>query len=142
MEIIEYQLSGLSMDYVFGGGYMHSTFDGRIAESGETVTPDGTTFDAFITDQPVIDWIDKCVLGDNEYTEYGLFDDNGTPLDEYFETKEEAEARAEELVNSNSYEGDYITVVADYYREQFNGDSDFVDSDTICDVVREEDNEE
>ena len=141
MEIIEYQLSGLSMDYNFGGGYSHSTYDGRIAESGETTTNDGTTFDAFITDQPVIDWIDKCVLGDSEYREYGLFDEDGTPLDEYFETEEEAKARAEELVNSADYEGDYITVVVDYYKEQFNGDSDFVDSDDVCHVYKEDEEE-
>lgn len=129
-----------SFEYNYGGGYMHSTFDGQIAEIDETTTDDGVSFTAYIEDKEVNDWIDKCVLGENGYREYCLFDDNREPIDdEYFENEDEAIERADEFVNSVAYDGNEITVVCDYYTTFFNGDSDLTDSETVTTVYRDYD---
>lgn len=128
-----------SFEYNYGGGYMHSTFDGQIAEIDETTTDDDTTFTAYIEDKEVNNWIDKCVLGENRYREYCLLDDNREPIDdEYFEDEDEAIERANEFVNSVAYDGNEITVVCDYYTTFFNGDSDLTDSETVTTVYRDE----
>lgn len=86
---------------VYGGGWLHVAYDGTIAELSDVYSVDYTGAyhndydtevtgaDANITEQDVIDYIDKVVTGDNFEEIYSVLDENNALLDS-FGTFEEA----------------------------------------------------
>lgn len=86
---------------VYGGGWSHSTYDGTLAELSDVYSVDYTgSFqneyemeitgaDAKITEQDVIDYIDKVVTGGNFEKIYSVLDETNALLDS-FGTFEEA----------------------------------------------------
>lgn len=141
MDEIEEGLQGLAVkvEYVYGGGYVHSTFDGTISEIDHAVSDsdsyDGDVsfelwaLDAKITDESVIDYIDKAVTGDTSIEVYAVIDEDGEPVDEFSE-----EADAIKFAKENGYP----EVRRDIYELLINGDEDFADSETVWEADMEE----
>lgn len=132
LEFINYSMETDSGDFVYGGGYSHSTWDGQFMD-----VDDNDEFTGYITNQKIIDYVDKAVSGDCDSESYELFDDdNGEPLDEYFASEEEARDRAEELLRSGECYAIRCRVYYDY--EMFNGDIDIVDYQTAFTIDADE----
>ena len=121
------------IDYVYGGGWVHSKFDGTIAEIDDTVKDSdivyGDTFDievfefdAKIKDTDVIEFVDKAVTGDNIVNEYTVFDSDDEPVDTFFE-----ESDAINFAKKNNY----ARVDREEFIEKANGDQDFGDRETV-----------
>lgn len=117
---------------VYGGGWSHSTYDGTLAELSDVYSVDYTgSFqneyemgvtgaDAKITEQDVIDYIDKVVTGDDYYYTYSVVDENGNPLED-FETEEEA------IEFAKNHGGDAVYMYE--YRDDINGESDLTNTE-------------
>ena len=119
---------------VYGGGWSHSTYDGTLAELSDVYSVDYTgSFqneyemgitgaDAKITEQGVIDYIDKVVTGDDQEIHYNVFDEDGD-LIETFDSQEDAIEFAE---SNNGDSVEEIIMVID-----INGEVDVLDSTTV-----------
>lgn len=117
---------------VYGGGWSHATYDGTIAELSDVYSVDYTGAyhnyydteitgaDAKITEQDVIDYIDKVVTGDDYYYTYSVVDENGNPLED-FDTKEEA------IEFAKNHRGDAVYMYE--YRDDINGESDHTNTE-------------
>lgn len=93
------------MKFNFGGGWMHSTYDGTI---GDINDKSGDEVELKITDSEVINYIDKAVQGENTYTQYDIIVDGDTY--DTVEDEEEAIRVAEELSSSEDYADSQISV--------------------------------
>lgn len=108
--------------YTYGGGWSHSTWDGTISELDEyhyaTIQ---------VTDQMVIDYVDKAVTDENIMTEYWI--DFYLFRDEYFDTLEEARATAIQAYQSGELEDDVTIMKTEWHEILLNieGESDFDD---------------
>lgn len=109
--------------YSYGGGYIHSTYDGTIA----VIDEDYSQMTAYIEDKSVIEYIDRCVSGDCEIHTYGLFDYDGDFIESYDDVEDAKEA-AQQLIDSGEY--DFIECLCQIEFERYNGDIDYVDSVT------------
>lgn len=98
-----------TFEFVFGGGYSHSTFDGRLHDSNDCI-------DAEILDKDIIDFIDKAVQGENYYISYRVDFIDGSF--DYFDTEEE-------VINGVDDEIESISKVKEWYDEK----DDIVDVD-------------
>lgn len=129
-ETVEYYRD--EIEAVYGGGWMHSTYDGSIDGRDEPIVLQ-------ITDQDAINFIDLAVQGENVITEYRVQAD-GVDADYYYEEEDEAIAKADELAVDPEYIGQTITVVRweDYY--DFEG-MPFDYSEPYTEVVYEVENE-
>jgi hypothetical protein len=130
----------VSIDYMYGGGWSHSKFDGTIAEINNLVKDSdivyGDTFDievfeldAKIRDTDVIDYVDKAVTGDNIVTEYTVFDSDDEPVDTFFEKSD--------AINF-AKENHYARVDSEEFIEKANGDQDFGHRETVWENDSEE----
>lgn len=117
---------------IYGGGWSHRTYDGSIKDRDEPIVLQ-------ITDQDAINFIDLAVRGENVTREYRVQAD-GIDADYYYEEKDEAIAKADELAVDPDYIGQTITVVRweDYY--DFEG-MPFDYSEPYTKVVYEVENE-
>lgn len=119
---------------VYGGGWLHVTYDGTIAELSDVYSVDYTGAyhndydtevtgaDAKITEQDVIDYIDKVVTGDDQETQYNVFDEDGD-LIETFDSQEDA---IEFAKSNNGDSVDETLLIID-----INGEVDVIDSATV-----------
>lgn len=119
---------------VYGSGWSHSTYDGTLAELSDVYSVDYTgSFqneyemeitgaDAKITEQDVIDYIDKVVTGDDQETHYNVFDEDGD-LIETFDSQEDA---IEFAKSNNGDSVEEIIMIID-----INGEVDVLDSTTV-----------
>ena len=115
-----------SGEFNFGGGWSHSTYDGTLNE----IDGDYNWVDIKITDEAVINYIDKAVLGDAEYTYYQIVDhETEDVIDGGYETLEEAEGVANDLVSNGAYAAIEIYRVSE--KENHNGDMDLIDDEYI-----------
>ena len=119
--------------HVYGGGYIHSKFDGTICEVDEIlnnsysdefgeVCTELFAMDATIRDTDIIEYVDKAVTGDNYYDRYEVMVDGDCIED--FETESEAIEYAKK-------DPDADEVVRVSYHEMFNGDLDIEESETV-----------
>ena len=110
-----------TFEFVFGGGYSHSTFDGELHDSNDCV-------DAEILDKDIIDFIDKAVQGENYYTSYRVDFTDGSF--DYFDTEEDMES----AISGTDIEIDEILEFKEWYDEKWNifdTDQEDVTSDFI-----------
>lgn len=115
-----------SGEYNFGTGYSHTTWDGTIDE----IDGDYNFADIKVTDQEVINYVDKAVLGDADYTYYQIVDhETEDVIDGGYETLEEAEGVANDLVSNGAYAAIEIYRVSE--KEKHNGDIDLIDDEYI-----------
>ena len=133
----------LKISFVYGGGYMHSTYDGTIGELDEVVKDtDVIYFDnwdaevfaisANLTDDRLINWIDKVVTGETYTTVYTVYDDNDDAV-ESFEDESTAIKYAQE-----QYPDSYSRVEREEFKEYMNGDQDFLDAETVWESEADE----
>lgn len=112
-----------------GGGWIHSTFNGVIADADDPHSViDG--FDGWtvtLTDKEVINYIDMVVTGEDTYTGYALYDQDGEYIDK-FENLMDAQNKAEELIASGEYES--IECVREDTKIYFDGTSEEVYNET------------
>ncbi len=144
IEDIKSLLVGETFDtkIVYGGGWSHVTYDGTIAELSDVYSVDYTgTYhndydtevtgaDAKITEQDVIDFIDKDVQGDNVEEIYSVLDETNALLDS-FGTFEEAKDYA-------FSEKDAKRIVKETAVATFDGDVDYLND---YEIVWEADDE-
>lgn len=90
-------------EYIYGGGYTHSTYDGTLNE----IDGDYNWVDIKITDEAIINYIDQSVTGDNRSTNYVLINYDEEIIDA-FDNLEDAEAVANDLVSTGAE--DYIEI--------------------------------
>lgn len=120
--------------YDYGGGYIHSTYDGTIADASERKRYGGG-ITAKITDENIIDYIDRSVSGDTIIDEYRLM--SGSETIEAYPTEESAREAADELFNSGEY--DSLVCYHDWYHETLDGDLDFMDGEKEFELGGEDD---
>lgn len=123
-------------EFNFGGGWIHTTYDGTLNE----IDGDYNWVDIKITDEAVINYIDRCVTGDCESTSYFLFDQDNESFEESYYDLKEAESVAWDLVDAG--EVDYITIWAITDFEQLNGDIDTLDDRYIETIPPQEPDED
>lgn len=124
-------------EFTYGGGYVHSTWDGTLLEVDKY-----NYADIQVTDSAVVEYVDRAVSGETVYSDYTVFI-NGDATGYNYETEEEAINEAKAYIESGEYEGD----IADTYVERtdwveyFNGDTDFVDSEIVWNAFDEYEND-
>lgn len=121
-------------EYSYGGGYIHSTYDGTLNE----IDGDYNWVDIKITDEAVINYIDRCVSGDCTSTSYVLYDSDNEIIETFNDLKE-AESVAWDLTDVGEY--DYIDIweVDDF--ENLNGDVE-ITGDRFIETIPERDDDE
>lgn len=100
-------------EYVYGGGWMHSHYNGEVG-NGES-----DMWHGFITDQEAIDYIDTAVQGENYSESYRVTDESDDVIDSFY-TEEEAVAFAKEELKTGAYETLTVELVRDWY--DYSGD--------------------
>ena len=112
-----------------GGGYIHSTFNGVLADADDphSVSDGMEGWTVTLTDKEVIDYIDQVVTGEDTYTGYALYDQDGEYIDK-FENLMDAQNKAEELIASGDYES--IECVREETKIYFDGTSEEVYNET------------
>lgn len=143
-EIIKDDLERGSIDFIYGGGYVHSEWDGTICSVEDSIKNSKRTdynfymiddayavaaVDATVTDDKIINYVDKAVQGENFDTEFVVYDEDDDIIDAY-DTEEDAIEECQE-----HGVGSYVEKVQYYYDS--NGDFDLDDFDTKHEVVYE-----
>lgn len=95
-------------EFTYGGGYMHSTWDGTILE----VDRNGFA-DIQVTNQMVIEYVDMAVQNENITEEYKI--DDSYFRDEYFETEEDARNAAIEAIQSGEIDYDLTIIKTEWH---------------------------
>ena len=113
------RLDNVEIETVFGGGWMHSTYDGTI----DAVDEEDGDVNLVITDQEAIDYIDTAVQGENYAESYVVTDETDTVL-EAFDTEEEAVAFAKEELKTGSYE----TLTVERYNNYWGYGGEYIDT--------------
>ena len=122
-----------SNSYSYGGGWVHSTYDGTLSDGKELIDSSDTVYEddwdygvtritATLSDNDVISYIDRVVTGDNVTSEYTVYDRDWEPIDSFFE-----QADAIKYAQENGY----ARVVREEFIERANGDQDFGDHETV-----------
>lgn len=143
-EIIKDDLERGSIEFIYGGGYVHSEWDGTICSVEDSIKNSKRTdynfymiddayavvaIDATVTDEKIINYVDKAVQGENFEEQYVVYDEDSNIVDEY-DKKEDA---IEECKKHGV--GSYVDKVQYYYDS--NGDFDLDNFDTDHEVVYE-----
>lgn len=108
-------LSPMQLDVqskVIGGGFTHTTFDGNIIfDKVEGASSEIDDIKVKIENEDIIAYIDKGVQGENTITKYVIFA-NGDAYDEvFYDTKEEAIAKAKEVAKKDGIEYTEVGVI-------------------------------
>lgn len=80
--------------FVYGGGYMHSTYDGQIMSIEDNDFADMYIDDSTEKGKQTIEYIDKAVLGENVSVEYEVYIDNDFNVAFYNDDNKDAENKA------------------------------------------------
>lgn len=103
--------------FVYGGGYSHSTYDGKV---GELERNSDDYWTGYLYDSSIIRYIDDAVSGDNKYEYYRVVLDDYDVYDAY-DTENEAVEIANELGDSGEYESVTVERVTEYI--DYNGET-------------------
>ena len=118
--------------YTYGGGYVHSKFDGTVCDIDEPlnnsysaeyndVCAELFAMDATIRDTDIIEYVDKAVTGDTYYVRYEVMDRDGEYIEDF-------EDESDAIEYAKSYPAS--EVVETTYHKLFNGDIDIEESKT------------
>lgn len=111
--------NGIIIETGIGSGYIHSKYNGEIAnrdDSGKEYPSELISLDATISDEKMIEYIDRVVQGDNRSTSYDVYV-NGEPEDS-FDDESEAKKYAMDMYESSDEE---IEVVMLSWIEDYDG---------------------
>lgn len=134
---IKDRLDDTKFETVYGGGWMHSTYDGTI----DAIDSERGDIDLVITDQDIINYIDIAVQGENTYSEYRIMC-NDTFNGEVYEDEDEAIEEAKRQFYSQAdgiddldydifEDGDNYQVVKTTGYYYYNGDIDDYSEDEV-----------
>lgn len=143
-EIIKDDLERGSIDFIYGGGYVHSEWDGTICSVEDSIKNSKRTdynfymiddayavaaVDATVTDKKIIDYVDKAVQGENfdeTFVVHHGENDNIT----YFDTEKESVdfCKKQDV-------GSYVEKVKHYYNAE--GEFDLDDFESEREVIYE-----
>lgn len=137
-ESLKYAIDGNSTSIIYGGGYLHSTYDGRLTDT------DNTSFDnenlicnlhiypnEFYQWCTPIEYIDKAVTGDNEYETYDVWDGTNHNEIESTDDLESAIELAVEYAKSENADISDFYILHTTWKEYFNGDTDDIYDEEI-----------
>lgn len=145
-EIVLDDLNDGSIDFIYGGGWTHTTWDGSICSLEDSLKNakrtdynyfyiDNANFvaaiEAKVTDERIIKYVDKAVQGENFDTQYIVYDEDSDLVDEY-DTEEEAVKECRE-----HGVGSYVEKVNYYYNAD--GEFDLDDFESEREVIYEKD---
>ncbi len=103
-------------EFVYGGGYSHSKYDGQVGEVDKTAD----YWQGYIEDDDIINYVDLAVRGGNKYEYYQVVLDGYDAYDAY-DTEKEAIKIANELGQSGEYDLVTVDKVTEYI--DYNGES-------------------
>ena len=119
-------------DIVYGGGWMHATYDGTLSTMKDYVDYNNASYndyefaidkvDAKITDEEVIKFVDDVVSGENYQDSFGVYDENDELLDSFDDLDDAVEFA---IKNNGAYIERYT------YEVKFDGELDFISSVTV-----------
>lgn len=120
----------IDLDYTYGGGWTHSTFDGTVASINELVNSDTVyendfdwtviAVEAKVSDENLIGYIDKAVTGDTFVDTYNVYD-------EYDELIADFSDEDEAIDYAKANRGVYVRKIT--FEEMPNGDWEATDFD-------------
>lgn len=122
-----------TFDFVYGGGYSHSTYDGQIMSIKDNDFADMYIDDSTEKGKQIIEYIDKAVQGENIYNDYSVVMDGD--YEETFTNKYEAINYAKNYIEEKGI--DYVGecyVERTEYIETFDGtdyDTDIQETEII-----------
>lgn len=126
----------------YGGGWSHVTYDGTIAELSDIYSVDYTGAyhndydleiigaDAKITEQKVIDYIDKDVTGDTQEVYYEVYDEDK----EFLKTFDDQDDAIEFAKDNNGHSVEEVITMTD-----FDGETHIIDFSTVWEYEEEDD---
>lgn len=127
--------------FVYGGGYMHSTYDGQIMSIEDNDFADMYIDDSTEKGKQTIEYIDKAVQGENVSVEYEVYIDNDFKDGFYNDDDEDEDAENKAIVYAKDYiEHNEVQNIDDCYvkrvewLELFDGtdyDTDMQDSEIV-----------
>lgn len=119
-------------DIVYGGGWMHATYDGTLSTMEDYVDYNNASYndyqfaidkvDAKITDEEVIKYVDDVVSGENYHDSFGVYGEDDELLDSFDDLDDAVEFAIE---NNGAYIECYT------YEVKFGGELDFTSSVTV-----------
>ena len=123
--------SRVTTKYVYGGGYVHSTYDGTISTLEEGVINSDNyieevgAMEAKLTDENTVQYIDKVVLGDTQFSTYELADKDGDLLyGVSFDNFDDAVEYAKE-------HEEVAEIIRFDWEEYVDGSTDYIDTETV-----------
>lgn len=133
---VAFERSSSSM--VYGGGYLHSTYDGQLVESDESSFNDENLIcDLYISPNEYNQWctpieyIDKAVTGDNESTTYDIMNEADNDLIGSVDEMEEAIKYAVDYAEAENVSISDLYVSKTYWTEYYDGTVDLIDSEIV-----------
>lgn len=127
--LVEDEIAGNEYKSVYGGGYIHSTWDGTFAEIDKRNW--SQFIDAHITDQDVIDFVDLAVQGDNKEETWELIIDDDYDAVESFDSEDDAKEAADKALKdgANKVQVNYNYIYVDFGGNLYGEDSEvlFID---------------
>ena len=136
-DYIRDRLDDTKFETVYGGGWIHSTYNGTI----DAVDDERGDIDLVITDQDIINYIDIAVQGENTYSEYRIMCNDyfdGEIYDDEEEAIEEAKRQfysQADGIDDSDYDifedGDNYQVVKTTGYYYYNGDIDDYSNDEV-----------
>lgn len=130
-----------TFDFVYGGGYSHSTYDGQIMSIEDNDFADMYIDDSTEKGKQTIEYIDKAVQGENVSVEYEVYIDNDFKDGFYNDDDEDEDAENKAIVYAKDYiEHNEVQNIDDCYvkrvewLELFDGtdyDTDMQDSEIV-----------
>ena len=135
---IKVLLDGTKFKTLIGGGWTHTTFTGDIQATDRDIADKEYYFSYFteidiqIPDENIVKYIDKVVEGENFFTEFLVYDQDGDIISDEF-TAEETDYSAVDKAQDDAIEfakaNKGVRVVKQTYRELADGDLDNYDTE-------------
>ena len=125
-EYVHDRLSDADFETVYGGGWLHSTYDGTI----DAVDSEHGDVDLVITDKHVIDYIDLAVQGENCQNVYYVVSDSDGTLEAL-----DDEDKAIDVAKMYFETGDYDTITVERDLEYYDVDGMPIETFNDTEVV-------
>lgn len=128
--LLIYDINSSSSDIIYGGGYLHSTYDGQLTKEDTTSFSDADLIcDLYITDNEIINYIDKAVIGDTQYTTYDISID-GDMIGDSYNTDDYTLDDVIRIVDEKYYDKP-VTIYKTYWQEYAEGDTDILETEIV-----------
>ena len=128
-----------SSSMIYGGGYIHSTYDGQLTKEDDTsFNNSNLVCNLYITDDYIIEYIDKAVTGDNEYSTYDIVDKEYQDIIDAYNSNEysldDVIKIAEKYAEDNDINIEDIYITETHWLENYLGEADQVYDEIVWEV--------